>query len=167
MTSDDINRRFKYLLQHGQAGGGVAFDMPILMGIDGDDVRAYREVGRCGVAISSLADMDQLFEDIPLDQVATSMTINGPAAIIFAMYLAVAEKRGISFERLGGVPQNDILKEYIARKNGFSNLNPHCGSSPTLSPTVRNRLLNGIRSVSVGRGLSLSKAVEPRETCGG
>jgi 3-hydroxyacyl-CoA dehydrogenase len=76
----------------------------------------------------------------------------------------VAEKRGISVERLGGTLQNDILKEYIARKNGFSNLSPHCGSSPTLSPTVRNRLLNGIRSVSVSRGLSSSKAVEPRET---
>ena len=167
MISDDINRRFKYLLQHGQAGFSVAFDMPILMGIDRDNSHAHGEVGPYGVAISSLADMDRLFEDIPLDQVTTSMTTNGPAAIIFAMYLAVAEKRGISFERLGGVPQNDILKEYIAIKNGFSNLNPHCGSSPTLSPTLRNRLLNGIRSVSVGRGLSLSKAVEPRETCGG
>jgi len=78
----------------------------------------------------------------------------------------VAEKRGISVQRLGGTLQNEILKDYIARKNGFSNLNPHCGSSPTLSPTVRNRLLHGIRSASVGRGLSLSKAVEPRETCG-
>ena len=78
----------------------------------------------------------------------------------------VAEKRGISVERLGGTLQNDILKEYIARKNGSSHLNHHCGSSPTLSPTVRNRLLHGIRSASVGRGLSLSKAVEPLETCG-
>jgi 3-hydroxyacyl-CoA dehydrogenase len=78
----------------------------------------------------------------------------------------VAETRGISVERLGGTLQNDILKEYIVRKNGFSHLNPHCGSSPTLSPTVRNRLLNGIRSASEGRGLSLSKAVEPREMCG-
>src|SRR5438132_1407366 len=85
-------------------------------GIDADDVRAHGEVGRCGVAISSLADMDQLFEDIPLDQVTTSMTINGPAAVIFAMYLAVAEKRGISGERVGGTLQNDILKEYIAQK---------------------------------------------------
>ena len=165
-SADDTNRRFKYLLQHGQTGLSVAFDMPILMGIDADDSRAHGEVGHCGVAISSPADMDRLFADIPLDQVTTSMTINGPAAVSFTMYLAVAEKRGISVERLGGTHQNDILKEYIARKSGSFHLNPHCGSSPTLSPPVRNKLLNGIRSASVGRGLRLSKAVEPRETCG-
>jgi methylmalonyl-CoA mutase N-terminal domain/subunit len=166
MTSDDPNRRFKYPLQHGQAGLSVAFDMPILMGIDRDNSHAHGEVGPYGVAISSLADMDSLFEGIPLtlNRVTTSMMINEPAASNFAIYLAVAEKRGSSYERLGGTTQNDILKEYIARKNGFSHLNPHCGSSPTLSPTVRNRLLNGIRSVSVARGLSSSKAVEPRET---
>jgi methylmalonyl-CoA mutase N-terminal domain/subunit len=90
--------------------------MPTLMAIDSDDPRAHGEVGYCGVAVSSLADMDRLFEDIPLDEVTTSMTINGPAAILFAMYLAVAEKRGIPFERLGGTLQNDILKEYIAQK---------------------------------------------------
>ena len=115
-SAADTNRRFKYLLQHGQTGLSVAFDMPTLMGIDADDRRAHGEVGHCGVAISSLVDMDRLFEDIPLDQVTTSMTINGPAAVIFAMYLAVAEKRGISFERLRGTLQNDILKEYIAQK---------------------------------------------------
>jgi len=164
MTSDDTNCRVKYLLQHGQTGFSVAFDMPILMGIDTDDSRAHGEVGHCGVAISSLSDMDLLFEDIPFDQVTTLMTINGPAAVIFAMYLAVAEKRGISVERLGGTLQNEILKDYIARKNDSSHLNPHRGSSSTVSPTVRNRLLNGIRSASVGRGLGLSKAVEPRET---
>lgn len=115
-SASDTNRRFKYLLQHGQTGLSVAFDMPTLMGIDADDACAHGEVGHCGVAISSLADMDRLFEDIPLDQVTTSMTINGPAAVIFAMYLAVAEKRGISVEHLGGTLQNDILKEYIAQK---------------------------------------------------
>ena len=115
-SAADTNRRFKYLLQHGQTGLSVAFDMPTLMGIDADDARAHGEVGHCGVAISSLVDMDRLFEDIPLDQVTTSMTINGPAAVIFAMYLAVAEKRGISVERLRGTLQNDILKEYIAQK---------------------------------------------------
>jgi methylmalonyl-CoA mutase N-terminal domain/subunit len=114
-SADDTNRRFKYLLQHGQTGLSVAFDMPILMGIDADDSRAHGEVRHCGVAISSLADMERLFEDIPLDQVTTSMTINGPAAVIFAMYLAVAGKRGISVERLGGTVQNDILKEHIAQ----------------------------------------------------
>jgi methylmalonyl-CoA mutase N-terminal domain/subunit len=112
----DTNRRFKYLLQHGQNGLSVAFDMPTLMGIDADDSRAHGEVGHCGVAISSLADMEQLFDDISLDQVTTSMTINGPAAVIFAMYVAVAEKRGIALERLGGTLQNDILKEFIAQK---------------------------------------------------
>ncbi len=115
-SAEDTNRRFKYLLQHGQTGLSVAFDMPTLMGLDADDPRAHGEVGYCGVAISCLADMERLFEDIPLDQVTTSMTINGPAAVIFAMYLAVAEKQGIPFERLDGTLQNDILKEYIAQK---------------------------------------------------
>ena len=115
-TADDTNRRFKFLLAHGQTGLSVAFDMPTLMGIDSDDPRAHGEVGHCGVAVSSLSDMERLFQDIPLDEVTTSMTINGPAAILFAMYLAVAEKRGIPFERLGGTLQNDILKEYIAQK---------------------------------------------------
>ncbi|HXH86692.1 MAG TPA: methylmalonyl-CoA mutase family protein, partial [Nitrospira sp.] len=115
-SATDTNRRFKYLLQHGQTGLSVAFDMPTLMGIDADDPRSRGEVGHCGVAVSSLEDMERLFEDIPLDQVTTSMTINGPAAVLFAMYLAVAEKRGIPPERLGGTLQNDILKEYIAQK---------------------------------------------------
>jgi methylmalonyl-CoA mutase N-terminal domain/subunit len=115
-TAEDTNRRFKFLLQHGQTGLSVAFDMPTLMGIDSDDPRAHGEVGYCGVAVSSLPDMERLFEGIPLDEVTTSMTINGPAAILFAMYLAVAEKRGIPFESLGGTLQNDILKEYIAQK---------------------------------------------------
>ena len=115
-SADDTNRRFKYLLQHGQNGLSVAFDMPTLMGLDGDDPRAHGEVGHCGVAVSSLVDMEQLFDGIPLDQVTTSMTINGPAVVIFAMYLAVAERRGIPAERLGGTLQNDILKEFIAQK---------------------------------------------------
>jgi methylmalonyl-CoA mutase N-terminal domain/subunit len=115
-SAEDTNRRFHYLLDHGQNGLSVAFDMPTLMGLDADDPLARGEVGRCGVSISSLADMERLFDGIPLDQVTTSMTINGPAAVIFAMYLAVAEKRGIPFDRLGGTLQNDILKEYIAQK---------------------------------------------------
>jgi len=115
-SAEDTNRRFKYLLQHGQNGLSVAFDMPTLMGIDADNPLAHGEIGHCGVAISSLDDMERLFEGIPLDQVTTSMTINGPAAAIFAMYLAVAEKRGIRPERLNGTLQNDILKEYIAQK---------------------------------------------------
>jgi methylmalonyl-CoA mutase N-terminal domain/subunit len=115
-SAEDTNRRFRYLLQHGQNGLSVAFDMPTLMGIDADNPLAHGEIGHCGVAISSLDDMERLFEGIPLDQVTTSMTINGPAAAIFAMYLAVAEKRGIPLNRLDGTLQNDILKEYIAQK---------------------------------------------------
>ncbi len=121
----DTNKRFKYLLEHGQTGLSVAFDMPTLMGLDSDDPRARGEVGYCGVAVSSLADMERLFEGIPLDRVTTSMTINGPAAVIFAMYLAAAEKRGIAPQRLGGTLQNDILKEYIAQKEWLFPPEPH------------------------------------------
>src|SRR2546427_145320 len=115
-SAEDTNRRFQYLLQHGQTGLSVAFDMPTLMGLDSDDPLARGEVGHCGVAVSSLADMERLLEGIPLDQVTTSMTINGPAAILFAMYLAVAERRGIPVARLGGTLQNDILKFRAARR---------------------------------------------------
>src|SRR5213594_2121324 len=124
-SAEDTNRRFQYLLQHGQTGLSVAFDMPTLMGLDSDDTLARGEVGHCGVAVSSLADMERLFEGIPLDQVTTSMTINGPAAILFAMYLAVAERRGIPVARLGGTLQNDILKEYIAQKEWLFPPEPH------------------------------------------
>ncbi len=113
----DSNRRNRYLLEQGQTGLSVAFDMPTIMGYDSDHERSFGEVGRCGVAIDSLEDMEILFDGIPLDQVTTSMTINGPAAILWCMYLANAEKQGISFEKLGGTIQNDILKEYIAQKS--------------------------------------------------
>ncbi|MCZ6603245.1 MAG: methylmalonyl-CoA mutase family protein, partial [Planctomycetota bacterium] len=108
--------RYKYLLDKGQTGLSVAFDMPTLMGLDSDHSRSAGEVGRCGVAISSLEDMETLFEGIPMDRVSTSMTINGPAAIVWAMYIAAAEKQGVSQEGLRGTIQNDILKEYIAQK---------------------------------------------------
>src|SRR2546427_4510010 len=124
-TAEDTNRRFAYLLQHGQNGLSVAFDLPTLMGLDSDDPRARGEVGYCGVAISSLEDMDRLFDRIPLDQVTTSMTINGPAAGIFAMYLAVAERRGLPFEHLGRTLQYDILNEYIAQKEWLFPPEPH------------------------------------------
>ena len=124
-SSADTNQRFKYLLQHGQTGLSVAFDMPTLMGLDSDNPQARGEVGYCGVAISSLADMERLFDGIKLDQVTTSMTINGPAAVLFAMYLAVAERRDIPFDRLGGTLQNDILKEYIAQKEWLFPPEPH------------------------------------------
>jgi methylmalonyl-CoA mutase N-terminal domain/subunit len=115
-TPEDTNARFKYLLQHGQTGLSVAFDLPTLMGYDADSPESEGEVGICGVSISSLQDMEILFDQIPLDKVSTSMTINSPAAIVFAYYLAIAEKQGIPFSKLRGTLQNDILKEYIAQK---------------------------------------------------
>ena len=111
----ETNERFKFLLDNGQTGLSVAFDMPTLYGYDTDDPRAAGEFGKCGVAVSSLADMEVLFDGIPLDKITTSMTINSPAAIIWAMYIAVAEKQGVPLERLGGTLQNDILKEYLAQ----------------------------------------------------
>jgi len=115
-SAEETNARFKYLLSQGQTGLSIAFDMPTLYGYDSDAPQAIGEFGKCGVAISSLADMEVLLEGIPLDQVTTSMTINSPASIIWAMYIAAAEKRGIARARLGGTLQNDILKEYIAQK---------------------------------------------------
>jgi methylmalonyl-CoA mutase N-terminal domain/subunit len=115
-SAQDTNERYKYLLAKGQDGLSVAFDMPTLMGRDSDDEHSAGEVGRCGVAIDTLADMEVLFDSIDLGAITTSMTINSPAAILFAMYLAVADKKGIPREKLGGTIQNDILKEYIAQK---------------------------------------------------
>jgi|SRR5437867_4768030 len=115
-SAADTNSRYHYLLEHGQMGLSVAFDLPTLMGRDSDDPLAEGEVGREGVAIDTLADMECLFDRIPLDRVSTSMTINSPASILFAMYLAVAEKQGVPLEKLEGTIQNDILKEYIAQK---------------------------------------------------
>ena len=114
-SASDTNRRFKFLLEHGQTGLSTAFDFPTLMGYDSDHPRSEGEVGKTGVAISSLADMETLFEGIPLDQVSTSMTINGPAIILWAFYIAAAEKQGVSAEKLRGTIQNDILKEYMAQ----------------------------------------------------
>jgi methylmalonyl-CoA mutase N-terminal domain/subunit len=114
--AEETNARYKYLLEHGETGLSVAFDLPTLYGYDSDDPRALGEFGKCGVAVSSLADMEVLFEGIPVDAITTSMTINSPAAVIWAMYIAMAEKRGIPMAVLGGTIQNDILKEYIAQK---------------------------------------------------
>ncbi|MBL8207526.1 MAG: methylmalonyl-CoA mutase family protein [Blastocatellia bacterium] len=112
----DTNQRFKYLLEHGQTGLSTAFDLPTLMGYDSDHPMSEGEVGKCGVAIASRQDMEVLFDGIPLDQVTTSMTINCPASMIFAFFLAAAERRGIAWQTIGGTLQNDILKEYIAQK---------------------------------------------------
>ena len=115
-TAEDTNQRFRYLLAQGQTGLSTAFDLPTLMGYDSDHPLSEGEVGKCGVAISSLADMEVLFDRIPLADVTTSMTINSPAAVIWAMYLAVAEKQGADWKKISGTLQNDILKEYIAQK---------------------------------------------------
>ena len=115
-TAEETNARFRYLLSQGQTGLSVAFDMPTLYGYDSDAPEALGEFGKCGVAVSSLADMEVLFDQIPLGEVTTSMTINSPAAVIWAMYIAAAEKQGYRRAQLGGTLQNDILKEYIAQK---------------------------------------------------
>lgn len=123
-TPEDTNQRFHYLLEHGQTGLSVAFDLPTLMGWDADAPLSEGEVGICGVSISSLKDMEILFNKIPLDKVSTSMTINSPAAMIFAFYLAVAQKQGVELKQLRGTLQNDILKEYIAQKEYIYPPNP-------------------------------------------
>jgi methylmalonyl-CoA mutase, N-terminal domain len=115
-TAEETNARFKYLLNQGQTGLSIAFDLPTLMGYDTDDPESLGEFGKCGVAVSSLKDMEILLDGIPLEKVSTSMTINSPAAIIWAMYIATAEKQGARFDQLRGTTQNDILKEYIAQK---------------------------------------------------
>jgi methylmalonyl-CoA mutase N-terminal domain/subunit len=114
-TAEDTNRRYKFLLARGQTGLSVAFDFPTLMGYDSDSPRAEGEVGKCGVAISSLADMETLFDGIPMEQVSTSMTINGPAAMLFCFYVAAAERQGADIAKIRGTVQNDILKEYMAQ----------------------------------------------------
>ena len=115
-TPEETNLRFRYLLEHGQAGLSVAFDLPTLMGLDSDDPLSAGEVGKCGVAVDSLIDMEALFDEIDLASVSTSMTINAPAAILLAMYVVVAEKQGVARKQIRGTLQNDILKEYIAQK---------------------------------------------------
>ncbi|MDH7512572.1 MAG: methylmalonyl-CoA mutase family protein [Clostridiales bacterium] len=115
-TAEDTNKRYKYLLRCGQTGLSVAFHLPTLMGVDSDHPLAKGEVGKCGVAVDTLADMEILFKGIPLDRITTSMTINAPAAVLWAMYIAVAEKQGVSPKVISGTIQNDILKEYIAQK---------------------------------------------------
>ncbi|MGH7562842.1 MAG: acyl-CoA mutase large subunit family protein [Gemmatimonadota bacterium] len=124
-SAEETNRRYHFLLEHGQTGLSVAFDLPTLMGYDSDHAMSEGEVGVCGVAIDSLADMETLFQEIPLDQVSTSMTINGPAIIFLALYVAVAEEQGVPSEELRGTLQTDILKEYIAQKEWLFPPAPH------------------------------------------
>ena len=114
-SAEESNKRYRYLLQQGQTGLSIAFDLPTQIGYDADDPIAYGEVGKVGVSVSSVQDMLTLFKEIPLDKVSTSMTINAPAAVLLAMYIAVAKKQGVDVKKLRGTIQNDILKEYIAR----------------------------------------------------
>ncbi|GAF92213.1 unnamed protein product, partial [marine sediment metagenome] len=116
-SARDTNLRYKYLLEKGQTGLSVAFDMPTIMGYDSDHKRAHGEVGKCGVAICCLENMKTLFDGIPMDRVSTSMTINAPASILLAFYIAVGESQGVPCEKLTGTIQNDILKEYMAQKS--------------------------------------------------
>src|SRR5678810_239915 len=123
-TPEETNARFKYLLQQGQNGLSVAYDLPTLMGYDADSPLSEGEVGKCGVAVSSLADMEVLFDGIPLEDVTVSQTINAPASVLLAMYLVVAEKQGADWKRISGTLQNDILKEYIAQKEWIYPIKP-------------------------------------------
>jgi len=123
-TPEETNARFRYLLEHGQTGLSVAYDLPTLMGYDADSPLAEGEVGKCGVAVSSLADMEVLFDGIPLEHVTVSQTINAPASILLAMYLVVAEKQGARWTKISGTLQNDILKEYIAQKEWIYPIKP-------------------------------------------
>jgi len=132
-TARETNRRYKTLLREGQTGLSVAFDFPTINGYDSDAPMSRGEVGKCGVAISSLADMEMLLDGIPLDQVTTSMTINAPAAVLLAFYICVAEKQGVPLDKIGGTIQNDILKEYIAQK---SFIYPPCPSMRLITDTI-------------------------------
>ena len=123
-TPEETNARFKYLLEQGQTGLSVAYDLPTLMGYDADSPLSEGEVGKCGVAVSSLADMEVLFDGIPLEQVTVSQTINAPASVLLAMYLVVAEKQGADWNKISGTLQNDILKEYIAQKEWIYPIKP-------------------------------------------
>jgi methylmalonyl-CoA mutase N-terminal domain/subunit len=114
-TARETNERFKFLLAQGQTGLSIAFDLPTQIGMDSDDPNATAEIGQVGVAIDSLADMEEMFEGIPLDQVSTSMTINAPASVLVAMYAVVGQKQGVPQDRVSGTAQNDVLKEYVAR----------------------------------------------------
>jgi methylmalonyl-CoA mutase, N-terminal domain len=148
-TPDDTNRRFRYLLEQGQTGLSTAFDMPTLMGYDPDHKRSLGEVGREGVSVCSLEDMERLFAEIPLDQVTTSMTINAPASVLLALYVAVAEKQGVAPAKLRGTLQNDMLKEFIAQKEWI------CGVRPSMR-IIRDMLVYCTREMPLWNTISIS-----------
>jgi len=148
-TPEDTNRRFRYLLAHGQTGLSTAFDMPTLMGFDPDDPLARGEVGREGVSVASVADVERLFADIPLAEVSTSMTINAPAVVLLAFYVVAAERRGIGPEKLRGTLQNDMLKEFIAQKEWI------CGVRPSLR-IIRDMLVTCTARMPLWNTISIS-----------
>ncbi|HEY5452127.1 MAG TPA: methylmalonyl-CoA mutase family protein [Polyangia bacterium] len=148
-TPEDTNQRFRYLLAHGQTGLSTAFDMPTLMGFDPDDPLARGEVGREGVSVASVADVERLFADIPLEQVTTSMTINAPAVVLLAFYVVAAERRGIGPEKLRGTIQNDMLKEFIAQKEWI------CGVRPSLR-IIRDMLVTCTARMPLWNTISIS-----------
>ncbi len=148
-TPEDTNRRFKFLLQQGQTGLSTAFDMPTLMGYDADHPRSFGEVGREGVAVSSLEDMERLFDEIPLGEVTTSMTINAPAVVLLSFYAAVAEKQGVPAVKLGGTIQNDMLKEFIAQKEWICGIRPHMR-------IIRDMMVHCTRKMPLWNTISIS-----------
>ena len=130
-SAKDTNKRFHLLVNQGQTGLSTAFDMPTLMGYDADSPRSRGESGRCGVAIDTLRDMEILFDGLPIDRITTSMTVNPPAPVLWAMYITMAEKRGISRGIIGGTIQNDMLKEFIAQKTFMCPPRPSMRSPPS------------------------------------
>ena len=159
---EETNQRFHYLLEHGETGLSIAFHYPTLMGYDSDSPMARGEIGKCGVAIDTLRDMEILFEGIPLDKVTTSMTINPPASILLAMYLVLAEKQGISSRDIGGTIQNDMLKEFIAQKTFMLPPKPSLRIIvDTIEYLHHGRFPGGIRSVSVA---TISVRREPQQS---
>ena len=144
-TAEESNRRYRYLLAQGSTGLSVAFDLPTQIGLDSDNEMCIGEVGKVGVAIDTLADMEALFHDIPLDRVSTSMTINAPASVLLAMYVAVGQKQGASADKLTGTIQNDVLKEYVARGTYIFPLSRVCASSRISSSTAAGKCPNGTR----------------------
>src|SRR5213082_4005954 len=141
-TAEESNARYRYLREHGQTGLSVAFDLPTQMGYDADDPRVAGEVGKVGVSISSLDDFARLFDGIPIGEVTTSMTINATAAILLAMYVAVAKRQGVAADRVGGTTQNDILKEYIARGTYIFPPRPSMRLATDLFAYCKDRLPN-------------------------
>ena len=160
-TAEESNRRYRYLLEQGSTGLSIAFDLPTQIGLDSDHPLCLGEVGRVGVAVNTLADLEALFEGIPLDRVSTSMTINSPAAVLLAMYIVLAEKQGVDPKRLEGTVQNDILKEYIVRGTYIFPPDRACDWSRTSWSMASTTSRTGTRS----RSVDITSARPARQPC--